>query len=507
MVALDIHYLIGSQVSRGGASDESCVVSLGDPAKVIVQAVVGKFRDQLTEVMRRIVEYLATYRKLQFEEFVCDFIRDAADNLWFIQVKAFVVCSGVSSITWGTGVWAGEEREAADRGRCGVCECTFRRCDLQNVLNSRQIHGMHERLQHWSRGLSWSPHQTSLLGRDQTTYERLSVCSDCHDLYTALDKLTAVCSQFGGHLGATVAQDVLCVDIDSSEYPLHLDNGHSTAWKRTLHAAQMLSTARSNPPPSLRTRSASLPQFGHKAQAQLTAMRSQPPQMPSDWQCRLKRNGTQTVVSVKKEPRFLRFRLLVLIQASGHELEKLQLASMEQGHLALSWSVLGVERCVAIPHNVLERSEAKPILTSFGAQHMYVHSVGDLVQWVEASPTLTMNVVALGTGNVLGYISLDLRHVVTNRIELHNFEAPLRGLQSGAVHFAATLGFTGGTAFDCERLDLEPRLSGIAYVPRPGIVIPESLPASWLSLLTRNTELMVDPCEPADNPKRRPAFV
>jgi hypothetical protein len=229
--------------------------------------------------------------------------------------------------------------------------------------------------------------------------------------------------------------------------------------------------------------------------------------MPSDWQCRLKRNGTQTVVSVKKELRFLRFRLLVLIQASGHELEKLQLASMEQGHLALSWSVLGVERCVAIPHNVLERSDAEPILTSFGAQHMYVHSVGDLVQWVEASPTLTMNVVALGTGNVLGYISLDLRHVVTNRIELHNFEAPLRGLQSGAVHFAATLGFTGGTAFDCEHLDLEPRLSGVAYVPRPGIVIPESLPASWLSLLTRNTELMVDPCEPADNPKRRPAFV
>jgi len=87
-------------------------------------------------------------------------------------------------------------------------------------------------------------------------------------------------------------------------------------------------------------------------------------------------------------------------------------------------------------------------------------------------------------------MSLDLRHVVTNRIELHNVEVPLRGLDSGTLHVAASLGFTGGTVQSCENLELQPRMSGLVYVPPPGIVVPDVLPKSWLGLLTCSCALL-----------------
>jgi hypothetical protein len=123
------------------------------------------------------------------------------------------------------------------------------------------------------------------------------------------------------------------------------------------------------------------------------------------------------------------------------------------------------------------------VLNAIGSQHFYAMQVDDVLQWIEACPHLTMYVVAVNNGRRLGCLTLDLQHVIKNRVELHHFEVPVRGLHV-AVNLMATVGFTEGAAFDLEHVDLKGHTSGLVYSLPSGVVVPEVLPNSWLAFLT-----------------------
>merc|ERR1719235_2979321 len=166
-------------------------------------------------------------------------------------------------------------------------------------------------------------------------------------------------------------------------------------------------------------------------------------------------------------------------------MEPLRETIHQHGELALTWEVLGVNRCVAMPSAPASASEAMPPLSALASQHIYAASEKATHQWVDAFPQLSLYLIAVKTGQRIGAISVELRRVVTNCIELQNLEVPLQGLDSGVLHIQASVGFTRGGPVSCEKRTLEPRMSGLVYVPPDSVVVPEPLTESWLALLSQ----------------------
>mmetsp|Transcript_65013 Transcript_65013/g.119694 ORF Transcript_65013/g.119694 Transcript_65013/m.119694 type:complete len:830 (+) Transcript_65013:76-2565(+) len=511
-MACEIHHIANSREVESHLGDETALlISLyRRPASSFqVNAVVGMLRAQLSEIMDRIVKYLALQRGLLFDELVCDFVRDETLRLWFLQVKAFT--RRPREPDWpGPGVWSGEPQEPGDRARCGLCECSFRLCDLRNALNTRQLNKIHERLRRWRGSLPWTP-TTSLIGRDATTYQMFRVCDDCYSLHCALEDLARAGASFnsfmevpglGSLAGDAKDEDALGVgacwedasDIDGVSSRL----SGSGSWSDTKYAAMALSPPSNKAPfedeltmaSPTRHHKTSLPQFSLHTRARhmvKTHEQALPPPMPFDWQCPLERLSTQAVVHTKRQGSLLRFRLLVFVHSLRGDVDELRQVAAEQGLLCLTWAIFGAKRCVALqldaePSEQEERCCVLPV-HALGSQHLYAKCPEAASEWVSDCPHLAMYLVAVDSGQRLACASFDLRHVVKDKLDLQSFEVPLRGLGI-TLWIRATLGFGGGAAFDCERVKLTTHTPGRVYVPQSSITGPEALPNSWLGLLS-----------------------
>lgn len=496
---------------------------IGDEAKLLVSlyrkpastfevnAVVGMLRAQLSDIMDHIVRYLATERGMLFDEFVCDFIRDETQRLWLLQVKAFTKRPWEPE--WpGPAVWSGEPQEPGDRARCGLCECTFRLGDLRSALNARQLHKVHERLRRWRGSLSWAPGSGALIARDATTYQIFHVCDDCYSLHCALEDLARTAAAFDSFLevpgprnatGNIRDEDTLGVyasweDASDNDAASSKFSG-SGSWTDTKHAAVALSPLLVKAPyqdehwvsPPSQGRKNSLPQFSLNTRERLlakTCEQDMPPPMPFDWQCPLERLSTQAVVHTKRQGSLLRFRLLVFVHSLRGDVEQLHEVSAEHGLLCLTWSLFGAKRCVALQLDAEPSEQEQMCCTlpvhALGSQHLFSSCPEAASEWISDCHHLAMYLVAVASGQRLACASFDLRHVVKEKLEQESFEVPMRGIDGMTLWIRATLGFGGGAAFDCERVQLTTHTPGRVYIPQSSITGPEALPNSWLGLLS-----------------------
>merc|ERR1712139_10813 len=170
---------------------------------------------------------------------------------------------------------------------------------------------------------------------------------------------------------------VLGVDADTSSKPPQVSHGDPAMWAETLRVARALSQPRAKLLGDSETtaepfvRSSSATQFSHKLQSWCDTAKTSPPRMPQKWRCKVKPDDTQVVVNVRRPKRLLRFRLLVLVQGSGNELKDLEETVKKHGDLALTWSVLGVRRCIALPRKLVEQPDSGPLVTALATQHIY----------------------------------------------------------------------------------------------------------------------------------------
>ena len=56
----------------------------------IVKTISGQFLEETLQYVIELVSFLQKNIKVQFEELVCDFIRDQAQSWWMINVKSYL---------------------------------------------------------------------------------------------------------------------------------------------------------------------------------------------------------------------------------------------------------------------------------------------------------------------------------------------------------------------------------------------------------------------------------
>jgi len=511
--SVEVFHLVAASTTdmKDKTSDElSLLVSVRHPDRIeIMPLLKGKLHAELSEIMIRVVAYLATYRGLHFEEFVCDFVCDETGRMWFLQVKAFLLyaCRDKKQVV-SPGVWSGTSYEQADRGRCGFCECTFRICDLQSGLTARQILKVYDRLRCCGLAVSWLPaarngtaRAGAFVSRDATTYELFSVCADCHALHCALEDFERAGAFFGVLSGALDGDGPRGIERDDDAgATVEPDAGFYSGyvWADTLHTARTMAT-RALPlqaesthehPPLPRSRS--LPSFSQHPRARAEKM-ALLPAMPADWHCPLEPLSTQAVVLTKAPAPLLQFRLLLLFQMIAGDLGGLRgLLERPGARLALTWSLFGVTRCVALRRDIGSWLSA-PFLpvNALGTQHVFVSSEGALDQWFHACPQLDINMIDVSSGARLGCASLDLRKVIQRRSELSLCTALLLG-QFPTLRLVTAVGVDGGVAFGGDRVGQRTHAGGLIHTLPAGVLGPEPLPESWLRQLSIGSDSFLD---------------
>jgi hypothetical protein len=167
--------------------------------------------------VENIVKFLKSHAKAKFSEFVCDFIKDESGIWWVINIKAFVLDREVylENIKRLTN-WDDEDPDMVkgekpvdyqNTGKCGYCEETFDREDLNKKLTYKMIIQMDRHFYHRGKDYDW-------LDRSEFKYLDLSnlylthyVCKICYKLYQEMKELVDTYEEFSKYIGVQMALD------------------------------------------------------------------------------------------------------------------------------------------------------------------------------------------------------------------------------------------------------------------------------------------------------------
>lgn len=531
-----------AQHRLSSAEERLLLVTAHRPEILELQAVTGAVRNELASTMNHIASHLLRCRGMDLQDLVCDFIQDHTKRLWFIQVKAFQrvplpkpLPQGVHTAAALRAGWQGEVHGLRDAGRCGVCECTVALEQLQKVVSGRQIMLMLERLRRWRSSLSWpvlgdiaskvgwtsadisaesrseggelDPRAATWPLVDATANATYQICSTCYELHMELEGLAAAVAELSSYVCPTQATELHHHASGGDESHAERAGGvneeyldsktaedsESQESRRTMNAfvARLLTPPRPTKSPagsSGRSSGKEFPLFESPCKTgRLT------PSMPSLWECPLEPATTMVVMHSGRPAMLLRYRLLFFAQALFGGSDWLQQKAKEHGLLALTWSLLGTKRCVALRQAqsgaaAMEAASAELRVNALGSTYFFARDSGAPGIWVHGHPTLHVYIVAAKSGQRLAYTSFDLRRVVEGTVELHQFDGAMRGACEDSCfppRLRAALGLVGGSAFDCAgRQDLRSHVPDLIYVPPAQEAVAEPLPEVWLALIS-----------------------
>ncbi|KAH7822024.1 putative Lmbr1-like motif protein [Monocercomonoides exilis] len=178
-----------------------------------------------------IVAYVGRQHGIKLSELVCDWIKDAADKWWFIQVKSLRVTpeclqkwkqlgaermrgeggdNGGESPTKSLIPRANKKQEYVRLARCKCCNMMHPPSELVHELTFKMIIQTINHLTHRGEKIEFF-NRTDLKVRDKLAMTRVfKVCNSCYELYNAEKTLITVEKNFAKAVGIPLVMDDTC---------------------------------------------------------------------------------------------------------------------------------------------------------------------------------------------------------------------------------------------------------------------------------------------------------
>lgn len=173
----------------------------------IIKIKSGRFIDETHKIVETLRKYLENHLRVQFEQLVCDFIKDEGGLMWLINVKAFKLSSGTPRIEIFTD--AEVESPVIKNGkplkeykkikRCEFCHVGFEL--LNHELTLKMIFEMEDHLRHRGIQVSWLQQKEFRFIDEATLYQNYHLCDYCFKLYTETQVLKNLEVTFARALG------------------------------------------------------------------------------------------------------------------------------------------------------------------------------------------------------------------------------------------------------------------------------------------------------------------
>jgi LMBR1 domain-containing protein 1 len=173
----------------------------------IIKVKSGRFIEESSRYIERMRKYLEHHLRVQFQELVCDFIKDEGGLMWLINVKAFKLYSGTPKLEIFTDAEMESDKVKSTRAlkeykkikRCEFCHVGFE--TLSHELTLKMIFEMEDHLRHRGIVVSWLQQKEFRFIDEATLYQNYSVCDYCFKLYTETQVLKSLEVKFARAMG------------------------------------------------------------------------------------------------------------------------------------------------------------------------------------------------------------------------------------------------------------------------------------------------------------------
>ena len=180
-----------------------------DNCNVIISSN-GKYLEEITPLLKRIVVYMEANLGIEVTEFAGDFIKDDSDHWWFVTCKAFQF-TGIADLKgfivdkpyWSSDSSSEEHEkflantEYNRLKRCRLCQVYYPISLLPHQLTIKMITETDQHLRERGVMIQWLDRAEYRHSGHATIYQNYRVCKDCYNLYELTEELRELQQIFG----------------------------------------------------------------------------------------------------------------------------------------------------------------------------------------------------------------------------------------------------------------------------------------------------------------------
>ncbi|EGR32819.1 lmbr1-like conserved region family protein, putative, partial [Ichthyophthirius multifiliis] len=200
----------------------------------IVHTCKGKYVDETIPYIHNILRYLYLTLHINFQEFVCDFIKDESGIWWMVNVKAFIFDHPIPDeintkviLNYGDEIAIEQQENIHKQNKskyqkvkqCKYCETILPEIELTQKMTLKMIIQTDKHLMHRNKNFQWLQRSDIKHIDTPLLYQEHKVCHPCYKLYTETEKLIQYEYNFAKILGIPCNEETKynLVSLDQAE--------------------------------------------------------------------------------------------------------------------------------------------------------------------------------------------------------------------------------------------------------------------------------------------------